>query len=74
MKPPSRIWRPSKAALPQGTGGHPNRYDPYRIVSVLKRKPGTKRGEGQWETISFEKPSRKSSKAATCSAKAMWKG
>jgi anaerobic selenocysteine-containing dehydrogenase len=29
-------------------------YDPYRIISVLKRKPGTKRGEGQGVTIPFD--------------------
>jgi anaerobic selenocysteine-containing dehydrogenase len=39
---------------PKGQAGIQTAYDPYRIVSVLKRKPGTKRGEGQWETISFE--------------------
>ncbi len=39
---------------PKGQAGIQTAYDPYRIVSVLKRKPGTKRGEGQWETISFD--------------------
>lgn len=39
---------------PKGQAGIQTAYDPYRIVSVLKRKPGTKRGAGQWETISFE--------------------
>jgi len=39
---------------PKGQAGIQTAYDPYRIVSVLKRKPGSKRGEGQWETISFE--------------------
>jgi anaerobic selenocysteine-containing dehydrogenase len=43
------------AICPKGQAGIQSAYDPYRIVSVLKRKPGTKRGEGQWETISFEK-------------------
>ncbi len=42
------------AICPKGQAGIQTAYDPYRIVSVLKRKPGTKRGEGQWETISFE--------------------
>jgi anaerobic selenocysteine-containing dehydrogenase len=42
------------ALCPKGQAGIQTAYDPYRIVSVLKRKPGTKRGEGQWETISFE--------------------
>jgi anaerobic selenocysteine-containing dehydrogenase len=40
---------------PKGQAGIQTAYDPYRIVSVLKRKPGTKRGEGQWETIAFDK-------------------
>lgn len=39
---------------PKGQAGIQTAYDPYRIMSVLKRKPGTKRGEGQWETISFK--------------------
>ena len=39
---------------PKGQAGLQTAYDPYRITSVLKRKPGTKRGEGQWVTISFE--------------------
>ncbi|MCX8062164.1 MAG: molybdopterin-dependent oxidoreductase [Anaerolineales bacterium] len=42
------------ALCPKGQSGIQTAYDPYRLVSVLKRKPGTKRGEGQWETISFE--------------------
>jgi tetrathionate reductase subunit A len=42
------------ALCPKGQSGLQSAYDPYRIVSVLKRKPGTRRGEGQWETISFE--------------------
>ena len=29
-------------------------YDPYRLVSVLKRAPGTKRGENKWVTIDFD--------------------
>jgi len=42
------------AICPKGQAGIQVAYDPYRIVSVLKRKPGTKRGAGQWETISFD--------------------
>ncbi len=42
------------ALCPKGQAGLQTAYDPYRIVSVLKRKPGTKRGAGEWETISFE--------------------
>ncbi|WP_216465387.1 DMSO/selenate family reductase complex A subunit [Arcanobacterium phocae] len=29
-------------------------YNPDRLKKPLKRKPGTKRGEGQWEEISWE--------------------
>ncbi|HEX7972952.1 MAG TPA: twin-arginine translocation signal domain-containing protein, partial [Anaerolineales bacterium] len=43
------------ALCPKGQAGIQTAYDPYRIVSVLKRKPGTLRGAGQWETISFDK-------------------
>lgn len=42
------------AICPKGQAGIQSTYDPYRITSVLKRKPGTKRGEGQWETVSFD--------------------
>ena len=43
------------AICPKGQAGMQSVYDPYRLVSVLKRKPGTKRGENQWETIEFAK-------------------
>ena len=39
---------------PKGQAGLQSAYDPYRIVSVLKRKPGTKRGDGQWVTLPFD--------------------
>lgn len=53
---PVKEMAPVDGALcPKGQAGIQTAYDPYRIVSVLKRKPGTRRGEGQWETISFEK-------------------
>lgn len=42
------------ALCPKGQAGIQSVYDPYRLASVLKRKPGTPRGGGQWETISFE--------------------
>ncbi len=42
------------AICPKGQAGIQTAYDPYRIVSVLKRKPGTKRGAGQWVTIPFD--------------------
>jgi len=38
---------------PKGQAGVPVLYDPYRVRKVLKRKPGTRRGEGQWVTIDF---------------------
>lgn len=40
---------------PKGQSGIETLYDPYRIVKVLKRKPGTQRGAGQWVTIDFNK-------------------
>ena len=42
------------AICPKGQSGIQSVYDPYRIVSVLKRKPGTPRGGGEWETIGFD--------------------
>lgn len=42
------------AICPKGQAGLQTVYDPYRIVSVLKRKPGSKRGAGEWETIAFD--------------------
>ena len=42
------------AICPKGQAGLQTVYDPYRIVKVLKRKPGTRRGENQWITVSFE--------------------
>lgn len=42
------------AICPKGQSGLQSVYDPYRLVSVVKRKPGTPRGGGEWETISFE--------------------
>ena len=42
------------AICPKGQAGLQSVYDPYRLVSVLKRKPGTKRGENQWTTIDFD--------------------
>ncbi|MEM1544681.1 MAG: molybdopterin-dependent oxidoreductase, partial [Candidatus Bathyarchaeia archaeon] len=39
---------------PKGQAGIQTAYDPYRIRTVLKRKPGTKRGENQWITIPFD--------------------
>ncbi len=49
----------AKAALaegricPKGQGGIETLYDPHRIIKVLKRKPGTPRGGGQWVTVDF---------------------
>lgn len=42
------------AICPKGQAGLQSVYDPYRLVSVLKRKPGTRRGENQWVTVPFE--------------------
>jgi tetrathionate reductase subunit A len=41
------------ALCPKGQAGLQSAYDPYRIVTVLKRKPGTRRGECQWVAIPF---------------------
>lgn len=38
---------------PKGQAGLQTAYDPYRIISVLKRKPGTRRGDNQWVSIPF---------------------
>ena len=49
----------AKAALaegricPKGQSGIETLYDPHRIIKVLKRKPGTPRGGGQWVTVDF---------------------
>ncbi|MEW6386349.1 MAG: molybdopterin-dependent oxidoreductase [Thermodesulfobacteriota bacterium] len=40
------------ALCPKGQAGIQTLYDPYRIVKVLKR--AGKRGENQWQTVSFE--------------------
>jgi tetrathionate reductase subunit A len=52
--PVSEMGEVEGALCPKGQSGLQSTYDPYRIVSVLKRKPGTKRGAGQWETIAFD--------------------
>lgn len=43
------------AICPKGQAGLQTAYDPYRLMTVLKRKPGTRRGAGEWVTIPFEK-------------------
>lgn len=42
------------ALCPKGQSGLQSVYDPYRLTAVLKRKPGTSRGAGQWVAIPFE--------------------
>jgi len=42
------------AICPKGQAGLQTAYDPYRIVRVLKRAPGTRRGQNQWVTIDFD--------------------
>ncbi len=39
---------------PKGQAAVQVLYDPYRLRKVLKRKPGTGRGEGKWETIDWD--------------------
>ncbi|MGQ9803899.1 MAG: molybdopterin-dependent oxidoreductase [Anaerolineae bacterium] len=50
----SQVARVDGYICPKGQAGIQTAYDPYRIRKVLKRKPGTKRGENQWVTIPFE--------------------
>ncbi len=52
--PPEKAVKYDARLCPKGQAGIQSLYDPYRLRKVLKRKPGTKRGEGQWITISFE--------------------
>lgn len=42
------------ALCPKGQASIQTTYDPYRLVKVVKRKPGTPRGGGEWVTIDFE--------------------
>ena len=52
--PVSQVARIEGYICPKGQAGIQTAYDPYRIRKVLKRKPGTKRGENQWITVPFE--------------------
>lgn len=52
--PVTQMAKVEGALCPKGQAGLQTAYDPYRITQVLKRKPGTKRGAGQWITIPFE--------------------
>jgi tetrathionate reductase subunit A len=52
--PVANIGTIEGALCPKGQAGIQTAYDPYRIVSVLKRKPGTARGAGQWVTLPFD--------------------
>jgi len=38
----------------KGQSGIQTVYDPYRIKQPLRRKPGTERGAGEWEAISWD--------------------
>ncbi len=40
---------------PKGQASLQVLYDPYRLRKVLKRKPGTARGAGEWETIEWDR-------------------
>lgn len=46
--------RTEGALCPKGQASLQTTYDPYRLVKVVKRKPGTPRGGGQWLTIDFD--------------------
>lgn len=52
--PVKDLARTEGAICPKGQAGLETAYDPYRLMSVLKRKPGTKRGAGEWVTIPFD--------------------
>jgi tetrathionate reductase subunit A len=52
-EPLSRAARVDGAICPKGQAGHQGAYDPYRIRTVLKR--AGRRGEGKWQSISFDK-------------------
>ena len=52
--PVAQVARVEGYICPKGQAGIQTAYDPYRIRTVLKRKPGTKRGENQWIAIPFE--------------------
>ena len=41
----------------KGQAGIQVLYNPHRIKEPLKRKPGTARGAGRWETISWDNAS-----------------
>jgi len=45
-------WPSQHSLCPRGHGGRQTVYDPYRIVSPLKRSGP--RGSGQWETIGWD--------------------
>lgn len=53
--PAKEMGKIEGALCPKGQAGIQTAYDPYRIMSVLKRKPGSKRGDGQWITLPFDK-------------------
>jgi anaerobic selenocysteine-containing dehydrogenase len=42
------------ALCPKGQASIQTTYDPYRLVKVVKRKPGTPRGGGEWVTMDFD--------------------
>jgi anaerobic selenocysteine-containing dehydrogenase len=52
--PVAQMGAAEGALCPKGQSGLQSVYDPYRLVSVVKRKPGTPRGGGEWETIDFD--------------------
>jgi anaerobic selenocysteine-containing dehydrogenase len=52
--PVSQLGPVEGAICPKGQAGLQSVYDPYRLVSVLKRKRGSPGCVGEWETISFD--------------------
>jgi tetrathionate reductase subunit A len=52
--PITEMAKTEGALCPKGQASIQTNYDPYRLVKVVKRKPGTPRGGGEWVTIDFD--------------------
>ncbi len=52
--PVKEMAKTDGALCPKGQASIQTTYDPYRLVKVVKRKPGTPRGGGEWVTIDFQ--------------------
>jgi tetrathionate reductase subunit A len=52
--PVGEMAKTEGALCPKGQASIQTAYDPYRLVKVVKRKPGTPRGGGEWVTLDFD--------------------